>query len=63
VETPQAGGPLRGQVDDFQRRLLREAVERNRGNQAAAARELGMHRANFHHLARRLGIKSSPTSS
>jgi anaerobic nitric oxide reductase transcription regulator len=50
-------GPLRERVDEFQRRLIREAVERNGGNQAAAARELGMHRANLHHLARRLGVR------
>jgi anaerobic nitric oxide reductase transcription regulator len=54
---PLSGGPLRDQVDEFQRRLIREAVERHGGNQAAAARELGMHRANLHHLARRLGIR------
>ncbi len=62
AQTPDAAptegaGPLREQVDEFQRRLIREAVSRNGGNQAAAARELGMHRANFHHLARRLGVK------
>jgi anaerobic nitric oxide reductase transcription regulator len=43
-------------VRDYQRRVVGEAVERNRGNWAAAARELGMHRSNLHHLARRLGL-------
>ncbi|HYN42138.1 MAG TPA: sigma 54-interacting transcriptional regulator [Thermoanaerobaculia bacterium] len=52
-----AGGPLRERLEDFERRLIREAVARHGGNQAAAARELGMHRANLHHLARRLGLK------
>jgi len=52
-----AAGPLRERVEEFQRRLVREAVERNGGNHAAAARELGMHRANLHHLVRRLGIR------
>ena len=52
-----AGGSLRERVEDFERGLIREAVERNGGNQAAAARELGMHRANLHHLVRRLGMK------
>ena len=52
---PAAGGSLREQVEAFQRRLIRDAIERNGGNRAAAARELGMHRANLHHLARRLG--------
>ncbi|MFN7988964.1 MAG: nitric oxide reductase transcriptional regulator NorR [Thermoanaerobaculia bacterium] len=50
-------GPLREQVDEFQRCVIRGAIERNGGNVAAAARELGMHRANLHHLARRLGLK------
>jgi len=50
-------GPLREQIEEFQRRRIREAVERHGGNHAAAARELGMHRANLHHLARRLGLK------
>ena len=52
-----AAGPLREQVEEFQRRRIREAVERHGGNHAAAARELGMHRANLHHLARRLGLR------
>ena len=56
-DRPEPRVPLREQVEEFQRRLIREAVERNGGNQAAAARELGMHRANLHHLAQRLGIR------
>jgi anaerobic nitric oxide reductase transcription regulator len=48
---------LRDQLDDFQRRVITESLERNRGRWAAAARELGMHRSNLHHLARRLGIR------
>ena len=52
-----APGPLREQVEEFQRRRIREAVVRHGGNHAAAARELGLHRANLHHLARRLGLK------
>jgi anaerobic nitric oxide reductase transcription regulator len=34
------------------------AVQRNGGNWAAAARDLGLHRSNLHHRARRLGLKS-----
>jgi anaerobic nitric oxide reductase transcription regulator len=52
-----AGRPLAGCVRDYQRRMIRDAVERNRGSWAAAARELGMHRGNLHHLARRLGLR------
>ncbi len=55
--TVAPSGPLREQVEEFQRGLIRDAVERHGGNHAAAARELGMHRANLHHLARRLGLR------
>ena len=48
---------LREQVDEFQRRIVRETVARRGGNWAAAARELGLHRGNLHHLARRLGLR------
>jgi anaerobic nitric oxide reductase transcription regulator len=49
--------PLRAAVDEFQRALVREAVERHEGNWAAAARYLDMDRANLYHMARRLGLK------
>ena len=48
---------LREAVDEFKRTLVADAVRRNDGNWAAAARELGVERGNLHHLARRLGIK------
>jgi anaerobic nitric oxide reductase transcription regulator len=41
----------------FQRSLIRQALATHQGNWAAAARSLGMHRSNFHHLAVRLGLK------
>jgi anaerobic nitric oxide reductase transcription regulator len=50
--------PLAERVRDYQRRLIGEAVERNGGSWAAAAREFGMHRSNLHHLARRLGLRN-----
>ncbi len=50
-------GPLRHQVDEFQRRLIEAAVARHDGNWSAAARDLGLHRSNLHHLARRLGLR------
>ena len=61
---PPAGrlAPLREQVDELQRRAVLAAVERHGGRWAAAARELGLHRSNLHHLARRLGLKP-PSSS
>jgi anaerobic nitric oxide reductase transcription regulator len=51
--------PLSERVRDYQRRLVGEALERNGGRWAAAARELGMHRSNLHHLARRLGLREA----
>jgi anaerobic nitric oxide reductase transcription regulator len=54
---PEEGRPLAERVRDYQRRLVAEAVERNGGNWAAAARDLGLHRGNLHHLARRLGLR------
>lgn len=53
-------GPVLGfreHIEATKRRLITEAVARNDGNWAAAARELGLGRANLHHLARRLGLK------
>jgi anaerobic nitric oxide reductase transcription regulator len=48
---------LAERIDDFRRREIAEAVARNGGNWAAAARELGLHRSNLHHLARKLGLR------
>ena len=47
---------FRDAVDEFQRRLVRDAVARADGNWAAAARALGLDRSNLHHLAKRLGL-------
>ena len=43
----------------YQGRLIRHAVDQAGGNWAQAARQLGMHRANLHRLARRLGLAPS----
>jgi anaerobic nitric oxide reductase transcription regulator len=51
---------LREAVEEYKRALVRGAIERNDGNWAAAARDLGLERGNLHHLARRLGLKPSP---
>jgi len=50
-------GPLREATLDFQRTLIRRALAAHAGNWAAAARTLGMHRSNLHHLAARLGLR------
>ena len=48
---------LREATIDFQRAAIRRALAENDGNWAAAARALGMHRSNLHHLAGRLGLR------
>jgi len=48
--------PLREAVDQFQRRMIVEALEACDGKWAAAARRLGLDRSNLRHLALRLGI-------
>ncbi|MEJ5359501.1 MAG: helix-turn-helix domain-containing protein [Desulfobacterales bacterium] len=45
-------------TEEFQRHLILKAIEEQGGNRAAAARALGLHRSNLHHLAVRLGIPS-----
>jgi len=42
---------------EFQRQAIEASVAAHHGNWAAAARDLGMHRSNLHHLARRLGLR------
>ena len=51
--------PLSARLDEFERLAIRDAVARNGGNWAAAARELGLHRSNLHHRAARLGLKTT----
>jgi len=50
-------GPLAERVERFEREAILAAVAKNHDNWAAAARDLGMHRSNLHHRARRLGLK------
>src|SRR5581483_7048247 len=59
-EAKDAAAPvlsLAERVDVFRRRTILDTVERHRGNWAAAARELGLHRSNLHQLATRLGLR------
>jgi anaerobic nitric oxide reductase transcription regulator len=53
----QSGCSFRAEVKTFETRLIQNALERNHGNWAAAARELDMNRSNLHNLATRLGIR------
>jgi anaerobic nitric oxide reductase transcription regulator len=54
---PAASGDLRQAVDAYQRRLIADCLQRQQGSWAAAARELGLDRANLNRLARRLGLR------
>jgi transcriptional regulator with GAF, ATPase, and Fis domain len=51
------GATMRAVVDDVRRALINDALVRARGNQAGAAKLLGMKYTTFHTLARRLGIE------
>jgi anaerobic nitric oxide reductase transcription regulator len=53
----EEGVSLRAMTEEFQRRAIEKAVQESGGNWAAAARSLGMHRSNLHHLAKRLGLR------
>jgi len=48
---------LRDAVDALERRMISDALTRNAYNWAAAARELGIDRANLNRSAKRLGLK------
>lgn len=41
----------------YERSLVQHALAETQGNWAQAAANLGMHRSNLHHLARRLGLR------
>jgi anaerobic nitric oxide reductase transcription regulator len=49
--------PLRDQVDDCQRKAIRQALQLNNDNWAQAARMLEIDSSNLHKLARRLRLK------
>ena len=57
VVAPADDQPFREQVAAFERRVIEAAIKQHGGNWAAAARALGMHRSNLHHLAARLGLR------
>lgn len=51
--------PLKQQVDDFQKKLVKSALLQHDGNWTAAAKQLGVDRANLTRLAKRLGVSVS----
>ena len=56
MATPPAAD-LRQAVEQFQRQRIIAALEQRQHNWAAAARDLGLDRANLHRLAKRLGLR------
>ncbi len=48
--------PLRERVKEYQRTQIAAALDASDGSVARAARALGMHRSNLHHLMQRLGL-------
>jgi len=56
-DTVQTPVDLKEATREFQRAVIDRALDEHSGNWSAAARALGMHRSNFHHLAVRLGLK------
>ena len=49
----------RESLDDCERRVIRSTLERNQGNRASAAAELGIHKSTLYRKMRRLGLLSS----
>lgn len=56
AEESQQSGSLREMTVQFQRTTIHRFLQKNRGNWAATARDLGMHRSNLHNLAKRLNL-------
>lgn len=50
----QANGKLKDATEEFQRQFIEKTLSRHNGNQAAAAREMGVNRSNFYRLLKRL---------
>jgi anaerobic nitric oxide reductase transcription regulator len=50
------GVALKEAVENYKQKLILAALDKHNGNLSAASRDLGMHRSNLHHLAKRLGI-------
>jgi anaerobic nitric oxide reductase transcription regulator len=56
VFTMPQDGSLKQAIDDFQRSFIVNILTKNEGNQAAAARDLGVNRSNFYRLLKRLEV-------
>jgi transcriptional regulator with GAF, ATPase, and Fis domain len=51
-------GELTEATNEFQRRVINREIERARGNVAAAARTLGLHRSNLYRKMKQLGMET-----
>lgn len=47
---------LKAALDEYQKRLIVDCLDRHQGNHASAARELHVDKSNFYRLVRRLGL-------
>jgi len=56
IESEDSGLPMKEALDQYQRQLIEQRLHEYDGNQAAAARSLGVNRSNFHRLLKRLGL-------
>ncbi|MEO0531657.1 MAG: helix-turn-helix domain-containing protein, partial [Planctomycetota bacterium] len=54
-------GELTEATHEFQRRHIARAIDRTRGNVAAAARDLGLHRSNLYRKIGQLGMTEEGT--
>ena len=62
ADSPESAAPLgdlRQAVEQFQRRQILAALERQQHNWAAVSRELGLDPANLNRLAKRLGLRQT----
>jgi serine/threonine-protein kinase PknK len=57
-----AGVGLKARVDALEAQLVKDALERTKGNQTRAAEALGISRFGLQKMMRRLGIRSGPAS-
>ncbi|WP_372683037.1 nitric oxide reductase transcriptional regulator NorR [Desulfosarcina sp.] len=58
-----SGQTLREATKNFQIQVIQRVLDAKKGNWAAAARQLGMHRSNLHNLATRLKIRKKGNRS
>jgi len=63
AESTPAPTPARTRLADAERRIILDALKRNRGNRSAVARELGMARSTLHYKLQRHNIQPTQLQS